>query len=97
MCIPSFFFSRIAVIPLNKVSGNQRLEHCLSLKAELQPVLQRTVLSVGTLIELRSFFATMKEDDLFKEICDIMGKTRLDMRSQMNYALVLFATGKVGI
>ena len=96
MCIPRFF-SRIAVIPLNKVSGNQRLEPCLSLKAELQPVLQRTILSVGTLIELRSSFTTMKEDGLFKEICDIMGETRLDMRSQMNYALVLFANGKVGI
>ena len=96
MCIPRFF-SRIAVSPLNKVSGNQRLEPCLSLKAELQPVLQRTILSVGTLIELRSSFTTMKEDGLFKEICDIMGETRLDMRSQMNYALVLFANGKVGI
>lgn len=90
-------FSRVAVIPFIKVSGNQRLERCLSLKAELQPVLERTVLSVGTLIELQSSFATMKEDDLFKEICNIMGETRLDMRSQMNYALVLFATGKVGL
>ncbi|XP_044181692.1 uncharacterized protein LOC122962588 [Acropora millepora] len=88
-------FSRVAVIPFIKVSGNQRLERCLSLKAELQPVLERTVLSVGTLIELQSSFATMKEDDLFKEICNIMGETRLDMRSQMNYALVLFATGKI--
>ena len=96
MCIPRFF-SRIAVIPLNKVSGNQRLERCLSLKAELQPVLQWTVLSVGTLIELQSSFATMKEDHLFKEICDIMGETRLDMRSQINCALILFPTGKVGI
>ena len=76
--------------------GIERLEPCLSLKAKLQLVLQRTILSVGTLIELRSSFATMK-DDLFKEICDIMGETRLDMRSQMNYALVLFANGKVGI
>ena len=92
MCIPGFF-SRIAVIRLNTV----RLEHCLSLKAELQPVLERTVLSVGTLIELQSSFATMKEDDLFKEICDIMGETRLDVTGQMNYALDLFPTRKVGI
>jgi len=95
--VHSRVFSRIAVIPFDKVSGKQRLEHCLNLKAELQQVLQRTVFSVGTLIELRSSFETMKEDDLFKEICNIMGETRLVMRSQMNYALVLVATGKVGI
>lgn len=96
MCIPGFF-SRIAVIRLNTVSLSQRLERCLGLKAELLPVLEWTVLRVGTLIELRSSFATIKEDVLFKEICDIMGEARLDVRSQMNNALDLFPTGKVGI
>jgi len=66
--VHSRVFSRIAVIPISKVGGKQRLEHCLSLKAELQPVLERTFLSVGTLIELGSSFATMREDDLFKEM-----------------------------
>ena len=80
------------VIPFTKVTSKQTLEGCLKIKAELQPVLEKTVLTVGTLIELRSPFAIMGDDDLFLEISSIMSKLNLDMRSQMNYALLLYST-----
>ena len=73
----------------------QTLEGSLALKASLQPLLNKAVLSVGTLIELREDFGNMRNDALFQEICPILEKSKLDMRSQLNYALLLFSTGKV--
>ena len=37
----------------------------------------------------------MWKDALFQEICPILEKSQLDMRSQLNYVLLLFSTGKV--
>ena len=88
-------FSRIATIPFEKITGIQTLQGSLQLKATLQPLLNKAVLSVGTLIELREDFRNMQEDPLFKEICPILEKSGLDMRSQLNYALLLFSVGKV--
>lgn len=84
-------FSRTAAIPFERISGVQKL----ALEASLQPLLNKAVLSVGTLIELREDFEKMCNDALFQEICPILEKSQLDLRSQMNYALLLFSTGKV--
>ena len=73
----------------------QTLDGSLALKASLQPLLTKAVLSVGFLIELREDFRKMQNDALFQEICPILEKSQLDMRSQLNYALLLFSTGKV--
>ena len=73
----------------------QTLDGSLELKFSLQPLLNKAVLSVGTLIELREDFRKMQNDVLFQEICPILEKSQLDMRSQLNYALLLFSTGKV--
>lgn len=88
-------FSRTAAIPFERISGVQKLEGSLALEASLQPLLNKAVLSVGTLIELREDFEKMCNDALFQEICSILEKSQLDLRSQMNYALLLFSTGKV--
>ncbi|KAL9977757.1 hypothetical protein ACROYT_G015197 [Oculina patagonica] len=37
----------------------------------------------------------MRQDSVFQKICHILEKSQLDMRSQLNYALLLFSTGKV--
>ncbi|XP_044171977.1 uncharacterized protein LOC122956372 isoform X2 [Acropora millepora] len=37
----------------------------------------------------------MQESELFKKICTILEGSNLDMRSQLNYALLLFSTGKI--
>ena len=78
-----------------KVTKRQTLDSSPNLRAELKPVLEKTVLSVGNLIELRSSFETIREDALFKEISSLMMDSLFDMRSQMNYALLSYSTGKV--
>ena len=83
------------MIPFNKVSGIQTLQGSLSLKASLQPLIKKAVLSIDVLLELREDFKCMPETNIFKEICSIMELSRLDMRSQMNYTLLLFSTGMV--
>ena len=83
-------FSRIATIPFEKISGVQTLQQSLDFKASLQPLLGKAVLSIGILIQLREDFRRMWED-----ICHILENSELDMRSQLNYALLLFSTGKV--
>ena len=100
MCIfffhlPCRVFSRIATIPFQRISEFQTLQGSLQLKASLQPLLNKAVLSVGTIIELRDDFRSMREDAVFEEIFPLLEKSQLDMRSQLNYALLLFATGKV--
>ena len=95
MCLPSRVFSRIAVIPFQRVSQFQTLQGSLELKASLQPVLTKAVHSVGVLIELRDDFKNMRDDSLFQEINYLLENSQLDMRSQLNYALLLFSTGKV--
>lgn len=73
----------------------QTIEGSLARKASLQLLLSKAVLSVGTLIELREDFENMWKDALFQEICPILEKSQLDMRSQLNYVLLLFSTWKV--
>ena len=88
-------FSRIAVIPFQQINKSQTLESCLDLKASLQPLLRKAVLSLGILVEMSDEFEAMRQDVLFKEICILIGQAGLDMWSQLNYALLLFSTGKV--
>ncbi|XP_068738969.1 uncharacterized protein [Montipora capricornis] len=88
-------FSRIATIPFERITGVQTLGGSLALKASLQPTLNKAVLSVGTLIGLREDFKNMRNDALFKEISPVLEQSQLDMRSQLNYALLLFSTGKI--
>ena len=88
-------FSRITTIPFQRIGEFQTLQGSLKLKAALQDVLNKAVCSIGTIIELKDSFKNMKEDPLFVEICPLLEKSDLDMRSQLNYALLLFSTGKV--
>ena len=84
------------MIPFEKIStGRQSLESSLDLRARLQPLLQSAVLSVGTLIELEMSFRNMREEKIFKVVSEAVSACGLDVRSQLNYALVLFSTGKV--
>lgn len=89
-------FTRIAVVPFERISEVQTLKKSLELKAALQPVLRRAVLSVGKLIELRDDFREMKEDPLFlSEISPVLECSALDMRTQLNFALLLYSVGKI--
>ena len=53
----------------------QTLEGSLALKTSLPPLLNKAVLSVGTIIELREDFGNMQNDALFQEICSVLEKS----------------------
>ena len=78
-------FSRIATIPFNKISGIQTLQGSLSLKAALQPLLNKAVPS----IEFGKEFQVMQESDFF--ISTILEGSSMDLWSQLNrITLVIF-------
>ena len=85
------------MIPFNKVSKKQTLQKCLELQSRLKKVLQSVKKSAGVVLELGSSFNNMENDGLFREILEAVQEEEdgLDMRTQYNYALVLFSTGKV--
>jgi len=90
-------FSRIAVFPFEQVSEAQTMLGSLDLKAALRPFFEKMVLifSVGTLLELQYCFENMQEDDLFLDMSSLLQNSAMDIRTQLNYALVLFSTGKI--
>ena len=55
-------FTRIAVIPFQKVTGIQTLNNGLEMKASLHSLLSKAVLSVGILVELRDDCEQMGDD-----------------------------------
>ena len=90
-------FSRVAVIPFKKITKKQTLKNCLDLQSKLKEVLQSIIKSAGVILELGASFANMREDELFQETSLAVEEddAGLDMRTQCNYALVLFSPGKV--
>lgn len=85
------------MIPFNKVSKKQTLQKCLELQSRLKKVLQSVIKSAGVVLERDASFTNMENDGLFSEILEAVQEEDdgLDMRTQYNYALVLFSTGKV--
>ena len=85
------------MIPFNKVSKKQTLQKCLELQSRVKKVLQSDIKSAGVVLELGASFTNMENDGLFSEILEAVQEDEdgLDMRTQYNYALVLFSTGKV--
>jgi len=89
-------FSRIAVIPFNRVDTKQSLEKSIRFQSEMKPLLERAIEGIGTILELSIAFQSMQSDPLFEEVLEISNQlSELDMRAQFNYSLLLFSTGKV--
>lgn len=99
--VKSFFyifrvFSRIAVIPFNRVPQKQNLENSIRFQSELKPLMHEAIKSVGTILELDGNFKAMSDDHIFKEVMEINEEMQdIDMRAQYNYSLLVFSTGKV--
>ena len=86
-------FSRIAVIPLNRVATKQSLGKSMTFQSEMKPLLERAIESIGTILELGIAFASMQSDPLFEEVLEMSDQlSDLDMRAQFNYSLSLFST-----
>lgn len=89
-------FSRITVIPFNKVPQKQNLGNSIKIQPELKPLMDEAVRSIGTVLELASDFKSMSDDHIFQEVMAMNDEMQdLDMRAQFNYSLLLFSTGKV--
>ncbi|CAH3188355.1 unnamed protein product [Porites evermanni] len=94
--IASIFFSRIAVLPFNRVSPKQDLGKSMRFQTEIKPLIESAIQSIGTILELSAAFATMQSDSIFKEVLALSNDlSDLDMRAQFNYSMLLFSTGKV--
>lgn len=89
-------FSRILVIPFNRVSPKQDLGQSMRFQTEIKPLIESAFQSIGTILELSAAFATMQSDSIFKEVLALSNDlSDLDMRAQFNYSMLLFSTGKV--
>jgi hypothetical protein len=89
-------FSRIVVIPFNKIAKEQSLTDSLTFQTEMKPHSETVISSIGIILELSVAFATMRTDILFQEVLEMYDCfTGLDMRAQFNYSLLMFSTGKV--
>ncbi len=89
-------FSRIAVIPFNRVALKQDLGKSMTFQSEIKPLIERAIDSIGVILELSADFVSMQSDNLFQEVLDMSDElSDLDMRAQFNYSLLLFSTGKV--
>lgn len=66
------------------------------MQQEMKPLLANVLKSVGKMIELSHSFTTMQNEDLFQHILTLNEKViGLDMRTQCNYSMLLYSTGKV--
>lgn len=100
LCLFLFFwhrvFSRIAVIPFNRVALKQDLGKSMTFQSEMKPLIERAIESIGIILELSADFASMQSDGIFQEVLAMSNElSDLDMRAQFNYSLLLFSTGKV--
>ena len=90
-------FSRIAVVPFNRIEKEQSLQNSLNLQVELKPLLETVVHSIGIILRLGDSFATMRTDPMFQEVLTITDSlSGIDLRAKFNYVLLTFSTGKVG-
>lgn len=89
-------FSRIAVVPFNRIDAEQSLQNSLNLQMELKPLLETAVRSIGIILKLGDAFTTMRTDPVFE---DVLAKSEsfngLDRRAKFNYVLLMYSTGKV--
>ncbi|XP_015775114.1 PREDICTED: uncharacterized protein LOC107353289 isoform X5 [Acropora digitifera] len=89
-------FSRIAVVPFNRIEAEQSLENSLNLQMELQPLLETAVRSIGIILKLGDAFTTMRTDPVFQEVLTMSEQFYgLDLRAKFNYVLLMFSTGKI--
>ena len=61
----------------------------------IKQVSKHLIGSVGIILELGSCYNAMFHDNLYDVVVDVFSECKLDMRSQFNYAILLFTAGKV--
>lgn len=83
-------------IPFQKREGKaQSISERLEGRRKFESLLQTAPKSVGVLVKLHEAFTSMTKSPLFKNIEEEIEGFDLDVRTQSNFAVLLFSTGKV--
>ena len=88
-------FSRTLPLPFQKRQGRQSISERLDGRRIFEEALTESPKSIGVIIKLHEQFLKMTKDPLFKEIESFVQPLGLDVRSEANYAVLLYSTGKV--
>ena len=85
-------------IPFGKRTiGKKRIKERLEGKSQLEDLLKDLPKSVSVILKLHNDYAAMTNDVLFNVIQDVVEAMEIDVRSEANFSVLLFSTGKVGI
>ena len=82
-------------IPFERRVSKQSLKDRINSKSEFEDLLKKVQRSLPVIIKLHEDFIKMTEDPLFDDIQTLTNSFDLDVRSEMNFAILLFSTGKV--
>ncbi len=90
-------FSRVVVIPFSRIKkAKHSLVNSLNLQTRMKEIVPVLLKSIGVILEIGDDFLHMREDPLFQEVIDTIDEVKdLDMRTQCNYAVLLYSTAKV--
>ena len=90
-------FSRTLPIPFGKREGSESIGERIEGRQKFEETLSKTPRSVGVMIKLHGAYKTMTKDPLFKDIGAVVQNEGLDVRSEANFAVLPYSTGKVTI
>ena len=82
-------------IPFEKKRARMSLKDRIDNKSKLENLLEQVAQSITVVIGLHDDLTKMTEDPLFQVIEDAMSKHELDVRSELNLAVLMFTTGMV--
>ena len=88
-------FTRTLPIPFEKKTSRLSIKEGINSHSTLESLLVEVPKSISVIIKLHGDFKNMMTDVLFDKIHDFMTTSKLDVRSELNLAALLYATGKV--
>ena len=82
-------------IPFQKRERKQSISERLEGRKKFETLLKSAPKSLGAIIRLHEAYESMTESPLFKVIEEEIQALELDVRTQSNFAVLLYSTGKV--
>lgn len=89
-------FTRMLPIPFRKRTiGKKRIKERIEGRSQLEDLMREVPKSVSVVLKLHCDYQHMTKDALFSTIQDVVEEMGLDVRSEANFSVLLFTTGKV--
>lgn len=82
-------------IPFQKREGKQSISERLEGRKRFEALLQSAPKSLGVITRLHEAYENMTDSPLLKAIEEEIQALELDVRTQSNFAVLLYSTGKV--